>query len=89
MCHVIAYYKIVIFPVIVGKSIPQVALKWLLQQEVVSSVIIGAKTLAQLEDNMGAGTSWKLTDEQVTATLKYSQVLPEMMSVSYDILTIT
>ena len=52
-------------------------------------MIIGAKTLAQLEDNMGAGTSWKLTDEQVTATLKYSQVLPEMMSVSYDILTIT
>jgi aryl-alcohol dehydrogenase-like predicted oxidoreductase len=37
-----------------GASVAQVALAWLLAQEAVTSVIIGAKTAAQLEDNLGA-----------------------------------
>ena len=55
-----------------GKSVPQIALKWLLHQDMVSSVIIGAKKMEQLVDNMGAGDdSWKLTDEQANcATLQ-------------------
>ena len=37
-----------------GVSIAQIALAWLLHQKVVSSVIIGAKRLDQLEDNLAA-----------------------------------
>jgi len=48
-----------------------VALRWLLQKEFIPSVIIGAKTIQQLEDNMVAGTGWKLTDEQVGQGLQY------------------
>ncbi|CAG5127533.1 unnamed protein product, partial [Candidula unifasciata] len=46
-----------------AKSVPQVAIRWLLQKDVVSSVIIGARTLAQLDDNMGAN-GWSLTLEE-------------------------
>lgn len=37
------------------KTPSQVALAWLLAKPVVSSVIFGARTVAQLEDNLGAG----------------------------------
>jgi aryl-alcohol dehydrogenase-like predicted oxidoreductase len=46
------------------KSVPQVALNWLLRRPAVSSLIIGARTKAQLRDNLGA-TGWELTPEQV------------------------
>lgn len=48
-----------------GKTIPQVAIKWLLQKDVVPSVIIGATSVKQLEDNIGAATNWRLSKEQV------------------------
>ena len=51
----------------VGKSVPQVALNWLLRRPTVSSVIIGARNEAQLRQNLGAA-GWELTPEQV-ATL--------------------
>ena len=55
-----------IFPLpLSGKSVAQVALRWLLQKEIVSSVIIGAKTVQQLEDNMGAASGWELSQTQV------------------------
>lgn len=38
-----------------GKAPSQVALAWLLAKPVVSSVIFGARTVAQLEENLGAG----------------------------------
>ena len=47
-----------------GKSVPQVALNWLLQRPTVSSVIIGARTEDQLNQNLGA-VGWNLTAEQV------------------------
>ncbi|XP_077988264.1 1-deoxyxylulose-5-phosphate synthase YajO-like [Glandiceps talaboti] len=47
------------------KSISQVALRWLLQQDTVPSVIIGAKTLQQLDENMGAGNGWELNDKEM------------------------
>jgi aryl-alcohol dehydrogenase-like predicted oxidoreductase len=47
-----------------GKTVPQVALNWLLQRPTVSSVIIGARNEKQLTDNLGA-VGWKLTSEQV------------------------
>ncbi len=37
-----------------GASYPQIALAWLRAQPVVASVILGARTLQQLEDNLGA-----------------------------------
>lgn len=37
-----------------GKTIPQVAIRWLLQKDVVPSVVISAYSLQQLEDNIGA-----------------------------------
>lgn len=48
-----------------GKTIPQVAIRWLLQKVVVASVIIGATSVKQLEDNCGASSGWKLTDEEM------------------------
>jgi aryl-alcohol dehydrogenase-like predicted oxidoreductase len=48
----------------VGKTIPQVALNWLIQRPTVSSVIIGARNEQQLKDNLGA-VGWNLTKEQV------------------------
>jgi aryl-alcohol dehydrogenase-like predicted oxidoreductase len=47
-----------------GKTVPQVALNWLLRRPTVSSVIIGARTEQQLRDNLGA-VGWALTPEQV------------------------
>lgn len=47
-----------------GKTIPQVALNWLLQRPTVSSVIIGARDEKQLKDNLGA-VGWNLSKEQV------------------------
>jgi aryl-alcohol dehydrogenase-like predicted oxidoreductase len=49
-----------------GRSVPQVAINWLLQRPTVSSVIIGARTIEQLRDNLDAA-GWKLTAEQVEA----------------------
>jgi aryl-alcohol dehydrogenase-like predicted oxidoreductase len=48
----------------VGKSIPQVALNWLLQRPTVSSVIIGARNEEQLRQNLAA-EGWNLTPGQV------------------------
>lgn len=47
-----------------GKTIPQVALNWLLRRPTVSSVIIGARDAAQLTENLGA-TGWSLDAEQI------------------------
>jgi aryl-alcohol dehydrogenase-like predicted oxidoreductase len=47
-----------------GKTVPQIALNWLLQRPTVSSVIIGARNEEQLRQNLGA-VGWKLTAEQV------------------------
>eukprot|EP00058_Branchiostoma_floridae_P020993 XP_002606483.1 hypothetical protein BRAFLDRAFT_91936 [Branchiostoma floridae] len=59
-----------------GKTPAQVAIRWLLQKDVVSSVIIGAKTLQQLEDNMGAATGWEITEEQMAKLDTVSQMEP-------------
>ncbi len=47
-----------------GKTVPQVALNWLLQRPTVSTVIIGARNEEQLRQNLGA-VGWNLTAEQV------------------------
>jgi aryl-alcohol dehydrogenase-like predicted oxidoreductase len=50
-----------------GKSVPQVALNWLLRRPTVSTVILGARNEEQLKQNLGAA-GWNLTPAQV-ATL--------------------
>jgi aryl-alcohol dehydrogenase-like predicted oxidoreductase len=49
-----------------GKSIPQIALNWLLGRPTVSSVIVGARNEEQLKQNLGA-IGWSLTPEQIAA----------------------
>jgi aryl-alcohol dehydrogenase-like predicted oxidoreductase len=56
-----------------GKTIPQIALNWLLQRPTVSTVIIGARNEQQLRDNLGA-VGWKLTAEQIEYLDKASDV---------------
>jgi len=48
-----------------GKTIPQVALNWLLQRPTVANVCIGARNEEQLLANLGA-VGWNLTAEQVS-----------------------
>jgi len=48
-----------------GKTVPQVALNWLLQRPTVSSVIVGARNEEQLRQNLGAA-GWKLSAEQIS-----------------------
>jgi aryl-alcohol dehydrogenase-like predicted oxidoreductase len=50
-----------------GKSVPQIALNWLLQRPSVATVVIGARNEEQLRQNLGA-VGWNLTPAQV-ATL--------------------
>ncbi|WP_158817927.1 aldo/keto reductase [Methylocapsa sp. S129] len=47
-----------------GRSVPQIALNWLLRRPTVSSVIIGARNEEQLRQNLGA-VGWELTSDQV------------------------
>lgn len=47
-----------------GRTVPQVALNWLLQRPTVANVIVGARDEAQLRQNLGA-VGWNLTAEQV------------------------
>jgi aryl-alcohol dehydrogenase-like predicted oxidoreductase len=49
-----------------GHKPSQVALAWLLRKPTVTSVIFGARTLEQLDDNLGAAAQ-QLSDEQVAA----------------------
>lgn len=58
-----------------GRTVPQIAINWLLSRPTVSSVIIGARDEVQLKDNLGA-VGWSLTAQQVAALDAASDVLP-------------
>jgi aryl-alcohol dehydrogenase-like predicted oxidoreductase len=47
-----------------GKSIPQIAINWLLQRPTVCTVILGVRNEEQLRQNLGA-IGWKLTTQQI------------------------
>lgn len=59
-----------------GVSVAQVALAWLLAKPAVSTVIIGAKTIAQLKDNLAA-TRLTLEPADLEALDAVSQLPPE------------
>ncbi len=58
-----------------GKTIPQVALNWLLQRPTVANIVIGARNEEQLRQNLGA-VGWNLTDEQVQQLNHASEQVP-------------
>ena len=58
-----------------GKSVPQIALNWLLQRPTVANVIIGARNEEQLRQNLGS-VGWNLTAAQVAKLDAASQVTP-------------
>ena len=57
-----------------GKTVPQVALNWLLQRPTVSSIIVGARNEEQLRQNLGAA-GWNLTKSQVETLDRASEQL--------------
>ena len=57
-------------------SVAQIALGWLLHQKHVTSVIVGAKNLSQLDDNLSA-TSVKLNDAELQALNAVSELPSE------------
>ena len=59
-----------------GCTVAQVALAWLLHQPVVTTVIIGAKRIDQLNDNLAA-VDIKLSDDELSALDAVSALPPE------------
>ncbi len=59
-----------------GSTVASLALAWLLHQQVVSTVIIGAKKMEQLEDNLTA-VDVQFTPEELQELDEVSQLAPE------------
>jgi aryl-alcohol dehydrogenase-like predicted oxidoreductase len=57
-------------------SVAQVAIAWLLHQKIVTTVIIGAKTIEQLDDNLAAA-NLTLTPDELATLDKASALAPE------------
>ncbi|NTH15590.1 aldo/keto reductase [Rhizobium rhizogenes] len=57
-----------------GKTVPQIAINWLIGRPTVSSVIIGARNEEQLRQNLGA-VGWSLSREQIDKLDKVSVVV--------------
>jgi aryl-alcohol dehydrogenase-like predicted oxidoreductase len=58
-----------------GKTVPQVALNWLVQRPSVATVIVGARNEEQLRQNLGA-VEWNLSPEQMAKLDSASDVTP-------------
>jgi aryl-alcohol dehydrogenase-like predicted oxidoreductase len=58
-----------------GKSVPQVALNWLLQRPTVSTVIMGARNEEQLRQNLDSA-GWNLSAAQVAKLDAASDLIP-------------
>jgi aryl-alcohol dehydrogenase-like predicted oxidoreductase len=58
-----------------GKTVPQVALNWLVQRPTISTVIVGARNEEQLRQNLGA-VGWELSQEQIAKLDAASAVTP-------------
>ncbi|HEX3822542.1 MAG TPA: aldo/keto reductase [Candidatus Sulfotelmatobacter sp.] len=58
-----------------GKTVPQVALNWLIQRPTISTIIMGARNEEQLRQNLAAA-GWNLTAEQVAKLDAASEVAP-------------
>ena len=58
-----------------GKTVPQVALNWLLQRPTVANVVVGARNLEQMEQNLGA-VGWSLSAEEIALLDQASHEAP-------------
>lgn len=58
-----------------GKSVPQIAINWLLNRPTVATVLIGARDERQLRENLGAA-GWTLSAEQIARLDEASYVTP-------------
>jgi aryl-alcohol dehydrogenase-like predicted oxidoreductase len=58
-----------------GKTVPQVALNWLLSRPTVVNIVIGARNEEQLKANLEA-VGWNLTPEQIKRVDDVSRVTP-------------
>jgi len=58
-----------------GKTVPQIALNWLLQRPTISTVIMGARNEEQLRQNL-ASEGWNLSAEQIAKLDAASDVTP-------------
>ncbi|MBX9692691.1 MAG: aldo/keto reductase [Cyanobacteria bacterium] len=58
-----------------GKSVPQIALNWLIQRPTVANVVIGARNEEQLKQNLAA-VGWNLSSEQVKKLDEASDLTP-------------
>lgn len=55
------------------KSVPQVAMRWLLEKKNIPSVVIGVKSVEQLEDNLGS-VGWKMSAEDLEKLDEVSKI---------------
>jgi aryl-alcohol dehydrogenase-like predicted oxidoreductase len=58
-----------------GKTVPQIALNWLLQRPSIATVVIGARNEEQLRQNLGA-IGWTLSTDQIARLDAASAVQP-------------
>lgn len=58
-----------------GRTVPQIALNWLLRRPTVATVIVGARNEEQLRQNLGA-VGWSLDADQIARLDKASAVIP-------------
>jgi aryl-alcohol dehydrogenase-like predicted oxidoreductase len=58
-----------------GKSVPQVALNWLMQRPTVANIVVGARNEEQLKQNLGA-LDWTLSAEHIAQLDAASYVFP-------------
>lgn len=58
-----------------GKTVPQIALNWLLTRPTVANVIVGARNEEQLKQNLGA-VGWTLSPDQIAKLDDASRVSP-------------
>ncbi len=58
-----------------GKSVPQIALNWVLQRPTVATVIVGARNEDQFKENLGC-IGWSLTPDQIKRLDEASAVKP-------------
>jgi aryl-alcohol dehydrogenase-like predicted oxidoreductase len=56
-----------------GKTVPQIALNWLLRRPTVSTLIVGARNEEQLKQNLGS-IGWELTKDQIAKLDAASEV---------------
>jgi aryl-alcohol dehydrogenase-like predicted oxidoreductase len=58
-----------------GRTVPQIAINWVLQRPGVSTVLLGARNEQQLRDNLGS-VGWALSADQIARLDEASAVTP-------------